>query len=360
MASYSVPSRIAALAAGLLVVTPLDASALDFSEHFNGAMRIDGESTWFYAEGQIEVGDTERFETFLEGRSIWKNQRIVFNSPGGNILEGMRLGAAIRSKGFRTAVAKTTKGRSFSEVSAGICASSCVLAFAGGVQRGASEGSRVGVHQMSVDFTALFSRRDVTVADLSANFSEAQKAVSLVLTHFMSMGIDPSIVELMTGASASDIRWLTVDEAKRTKVAYEPREFTPWAIEPYGNGLIAFSRSNDTEMQLTLFCRNAQMRFLLRAEGPPYSTRFAQDVKGLKAIEIAGVTVAVADFKVDLRGGALELSGLWKGVSGDPKSRSVFSLYGHVVGSLSDLYSAYHFNPARFEASADLARKNCV
>ncbi|UDL90472.1 hypothetical protein LGH82_03660 [Mesorhizobium sp. PAMC28654] len=337
-----------------------EVSALEFSAHFNGAARIDGESTWIYADGPIELHDTEKFEKFLEDTELWKNQRVVLNSPGGSVLEGIRLGELIRSRGFRTAVAKTAKDGDYSRVEAGICASSCVLAFVGGIQRGASEGSRVGIHQLSVDFENIFSQRNVTVDDLIANFSDTQKVMSLVLKHFMAMGIDPGIVPMMAGTSSSDIRWLTAEEAKNTKIAYEPEEFAPWVIEPYGKGLVAFSKSNDGKKQLTLFCKNGHMRFLLRAEGSPYSTTFSSDVGGLKGFEIVGAAVVAPDFKLEVKNDTLELSGSWNSTGADPKYHSTFSLYGKVVGSISDIYSLYHFNPARFDKSVNLARKNCV
>ncbi len=84
---------------------PSNLSALDFSEHFNGAMRIDGESTWIYAEGNFEAGDAKKFERFLDGRGLWRNQRVVLNSGGGSVLEGIMIGQIIRKHEFRTAVA---------------------------------------------------------------------------------------------------------------------------------------------------------------------------------------------------------------------------------------------------------------
>ena len=344
----------------LAVLKPSMLSALEFSEHFNGAMRIDGESTWIYAEGNFEVGDAEKFEAFLEGRSLWPNQRIVFNSGGGNVLEGMIIGEIIRNNGFRTAVAKSVKMGKFSEVQPGICASACVLAFVGGIQRGASEGSMIGVHQMSRNYENIANGGLVTAEDLEANMSDTQRWVGLTLTHFMQMGIDPSIVSLMVGTSANDIRWLTLDEVRSTKIAFSPSLFLPWAIELYRGGLVAFSRSEDKKKQLTLYCGSrGEMRFLLRMQGEPFHSSYISHVD-VTQFEVAGSKVLTADTKLEIENNALILSGPWSGGSNASESRSTFSLLGETDGTTSDIYSLYHFNRTGFAQSVELARKNCI
>lgn len=344
----------------LAVFKPAMGSALEFSEHHNGAMRIDGESSWIYVEGKFETGDGKRFKDFLEGRSLWKNQRIVFNSGGGSVLEGIVIGEIIRSYGFRTAVAKSVKIGDHSQVQPGICASACVLAFVGGIQRGASEGSKIGVHQMSRNYENVAKGGAYKVEDLEANMSYTQRWVGHTLTHFMQMGIHPSIVSLMVGTSADDIRWLTLDEVRSTKIAFDPSHFLPWAIEPYRQGLVAFSRSEDEKKQLTLYCGSSgEMRFLLRMQGEPFHSSYMSNVQVTQFV-VAGAKVFAADARSEIEGDALMLSGPWSGSSEPSEYMSTFSLFGEAVGAISDIYSLYHFNRKGFAKSVELARKNCI
>lgn len=343
-----------------LVICSSAAAALDFSDHFNGAMRIDGESTWIAAEGTFEDGDASKFERFLEGHSIWKNQRIVLNSGGGNVLEGIKIGQIIRRKAFRTAVAKSAKTGEFSEVQPGICASACVLAFAGGVERGASEGSKIGVHQMSWNYDNIAGGKEITVEDLKGNMSVTQFLLGLTLTHFMEMGIDPSILPLMVATSPNDIRWLTESEVHSTHIAFEPSQFNQWMIEGYGKGLVAYSRSLDNSKQLTLFCSTqGKMRFILKLQGKPYTETYLTDVN-VQQFEVAGATVSVSDAKFDIKDGALMISGPWSGKTEPEEYMSTFSLFGETVGAVSDIYSLYYFNKLQFQQSVELSKKNCT
>jgi hypothetical protein len=64
----------------VLVVSLSPSRAMEFAERFNGAVRIDGNSMWISAEGEITSETPAAFEKFLANATIWKRQRIVFNS----------------------------------------------------------------------------------------------------------------------------------------------------------------------------------------------------------------------------------------------------------------------------------------
>jgi hypothetical protein len=55
------------IAASLTIGSDISAQAMEFTEHFNGAMRIDGNSTWISAEGEITADSPAVFERFLSG-----------------------------------------------------------------------------------------------------------------------------------------------------------------------------------------------------------------------------------------------------------------------------------------------------
>src|SRR4029450_8293903 len=60
---------------------------------------------------------------------------VAFSSDGGSLVAGLRIGEAIRRKGFSTIV---PDGRR--------CASACALAWLGGVERFIGTGGRIGFH----------------------------------------------------------------------------------------------------------------------------------------------------------------------------------------------------------------------
>ena len=97
-----------------------------------------------YADGVINEGTTDRLLSYLKTNKI-EVARIYFNSPGGSLLEGMRLGRAIRHLQLYTSIGvdgdqATNK--------ASICASACAYAFAGGVSRFIdADTGRLGLHQ---------------------------------------------------------------------------------------------------------------------------------------------------------------------------------------------------------------------
>jgi hypothetical protein len=271
----------------------------------------------------------------------------------------MKLGAIIRERQFLTTVARSVKEGDFWTLAPGECASSCVFAFAGGVERTISDGSRVGVHQVSIDFKSLYKTNVVTVEDLSRSFASSQRAIGLAISHFLEMGIDPSIVTMMATEGPAEIKWLSKPELASTKIIYDPKAFDAWGVEPYKAGLVTFTRSADGT-RLTLFCSASTIKFILTAHGGAYVQEFVASVGESKEIEVAGMKISKPNFKIsDEKGGAV-VSGEWTGTEVEPKYRSIFSLFGEVVGSLADLYSIYRFNERGFQQSLSLARKNCV
>lgn len=333
---------------------------LVFSQHFNGAMRIDSNSTWIYVEGEIASGDAKRFKEFLDDQGYWGNQRVVFNSTGGNVIDGIIIGALIRQKGFRTFVAKTVPSGEYSDIAPGMCASACVLAFAGGVERYIVEDSAVGVHRMSRNFDDLEISQSVTVADLIENMSTTQLLIGLTLRHFLEMGLDPNIVSLMMGTSFDEMRWLNRNEMEATKILFLPSSFLPWNIEAYNDGIVAYSRSQDGTKQLTVFCRREnELRFRLSAEGFPYAEG-ADSLEGLRGFDLLGVEFFSEDFDLILDRNSLIVTGVFPSAPSISEFTGTWSLFGWVSGSIADLYSLYDFNQSGFRQSVALAQKNCI
>jgi uncharacterized protein YecT (DUF1311 family) len=96
-------------------------------------------SPWNSASVPRPGADLGSLERYASSR---KRLRIELNSPGGNLVGGIRLGAFIRDSGFDTAV-----------IAGAECHSACTIAFLGGVSR--SVVGKFGVHAMAFNQQAV-------------------------------------------------------------------------------------------------------------------------------------------------------------------------------------------------------------
>jgi uncharacterized protein YecT (DUF1311 family) len=105
-------------------------SGMDFSKvAIRGGIAIE-------ARGIIEIGDAAKFQRiFLEATADEKGlRRIILQSPGGNVVEAMRVAAIIRANNFMTLVT-------------GECASACaMILYPAGVYFVLLDGGKLGFH----------------------------------------------------------------------------------------------------------------------------------------------------------------------------------------------------------------------
>ena len=97
---------------------------------FNGQaprlpQQVVGNAWEIYADGVIDQTTDQRLESFLISNKIPNKSSIYLNSPGGNLLAGMKLGRAIRKYGLFTYVGK--QGPEMYKSEAGECYSACSL-----------------------------------------------------------------------------------------------------------------------------------------------------------------------------------------------------------------------------------------
>ncbi|MAU96333.1 MAG: hypothetical protein CMP81_10665 [Fulvimarina sp.] len=176
----------AALMLGLL---PAPAVAMDF--------RVEGET--IHATGEIRKGDADRFTTIVAPRITGPLFTVTFDSPGGNLLEGMRLGEAIH-----TAYAGTLVERGKA------CLSACAIAFLGGkafgsyahqVRREIELGARLGYH-------GFFSGRRDQVELVNEVLDQSRLVNALLLDYATRMGeVDGGLLSklLTTGPTAIEM-----------------------------------------------------------------------------------------------------------------------------------------------------------
>ncbi|MCF6346322.1 MAG: hypothetical protein L3J00_07625 [Thiomicrorhabdus sp.] len=151
-----------------------------------------------FASGEIDPGATERFLNFVQKNSI-DNATVIFDSPGGSLTEGIRLGKAIRSMRFDTAIGTyDPKGRLYK----GMCASACAYAFVGGVYRfyfGGKE--QLGIHQF------------YSSGDNQGDIGDIQLVSSRLIDYLQSMGVDSKVFVVASRARGDSMIWLSVADA---------------------------------------------------------------------------------------------------------------------------------------------------
>ncbi|MEQ1943577.1 hypothetical protein ABMA32_14285 [Mesorhizobium sp. VNQ89] len=125
------------------------------------------------AEGTIDSGAVSRLAAELEARGEYV--RVVsLNSPGGALEDAMAMAKLIRDKGVSTEV-----------VDGALCASSCPLVLAGGLERTVAPKAAVGVHQFYVA-----TKAEVAPAQVMA---DAQMTTARISRHLIDMDIDPAL-----------------------------------------------------------------------------------------------------------------------------------------------------------------------
>lgn len=155
------------------------------------------------ATGEIRPGDDEKLHGLvaaLPGNTVLLG--ITLSSPGGNLVEGVRLATTIRNTSLTTGAH-------------GTCASACFLMFAAGTKRLVFGDARIGVHSASLDGMETAGSQAVTT-------QMARKAADF--------GVPPAIIGKMVTTAAGDMAWLSQDDLRSMDVelvntrqaSYEP------------------------------------------------------------------------------------------------------------------------------------------
>jgi hypothetical protein len=122
------------------------------------------------AVGRIEPGTAQAFAEFLKENGR-KAKSVWLNSPGGSVPDALAMGRAIRTAGLATVVPANA-----------YCASSCPLAFVGGIEREAGRKAWIGVHQI---YTLPGQR-----GSLGEGLAQAQRMSAECQQYLVEMGID--------------------------------------------------------------------------------------------------------------------------------------------------------------------------
>lgn len=186
-------------------------------------------------EGEIVPGDFAKFESeVLRRQNI---DPIWLASPGGDMIEAMKIGELIRE--LKLSVwAPSKNGLLFPVVSNranAVCASACFYLYAAGVQR---RGEVVGIHRPYLPQATLASM------ELDAAAQAQSVALGISREFLTRAGVPPSIIERIVSIASNQIVWLNADELSslngfipefdewfKAKCAEDPKTHLPLTLE---------------------------------------------------------------------------------------------------------------------------------
>ena len=162
------------------------------------------------ATGQIDKDSPKQFKSFAQ--NFPKGTWVAVSSPGGNLMGGMQLGLAIRELGFNTTIGN-------SDYSPPDCLSACAYAFAGGVSRKLTPGSRYGLHQFRGSYQAI-------------NAEDTQKISATLAKYLDAMGVDRRLLDYAQMTTSDKVTVLTLTQAQLLKVDTAGQtSYARWKVE---------------------------------------------------------------------------------------------------------------------------------
>jgi len=146
--------------------------------------------------GKIERGDTEKFYSFLrENRrdALFGFSTIELDSPGGDVIEAMKLAQAIKE--FYPDIYVS-----------GTCTSSCVLLWLAGGQHVMTKVQTIGIHRPYFE-KEYFAKLPMHEAEV-----QYDKLSEQFKSYVLKQGLPQSIYEKLISTPSDKIYWLTVDD----------------------------------------------------------------------------------------------------------------------------------------------------
>jgi hypothetical protein len=135
--------------------------------------------------GTLQLSDGDRF---AHAASALRGALVIFNSDGGNLLAGLRIGQLIRLRSFVTLVPDGAR-----------CASACAIAWLGGTRRFMQPTARVGFH------AAYSIENGVPIETGAGN--------ALVGAYLSRLGLSDEAIVYIEQAHPNEINWLTKEDA---------------------------------------------------------------------------------------------------------------------------------------------------
>jgi len=172
----------------IILFSTIQTAALTFTTNKNYSKSYN----LIYASGRIYSGDLYRLKQSVNSLPRNKQIIVVFNSMGGELNEGIKLGKYIYRNKIATAVQNSS-----------ICASSCAIAFLGGRDLYGRKmmilpsSSKLGYHSFYYK------------SSNSVKVSKIQKDLSNVVNYFSYVGASNNLMSKMLNTNSSKMYWIT-------------------------------------------------------------------------------------------------------------------------------------------------------
>ncbi len=170
--------------------TKLNALSYSVNKNFLGYNLI-------YASGKIRRGDLYRLKNTYNRLSRNRQTIVVFNSAGGELNEGLRIGQFLTKYKIGSAVKRN-----------GICASSCALAFLGGRDK-YNRKFMILPNSAKLGFHSFYYRNKSYV-----KLSTIQKDLANVLNYASYVGAPTSLIAEMFNTKSNSMHWVTSYDKK--------------------------------------------------------------------------------------------------------------------------------------------------
>jgi hypothetical protein len=163
----------------------------------------------FLLQGQIQGGETLALEVLIGKLPPSRSAAIILHSPGGDLLEGMKLGRFF----YRARIATFVLGYG------GGCHSACALAFLGGrdhdrrPSRTKMTGGNLGFHQFNRTRSPEELAKKYTKTDMENEIFRTRAVALAIIEYLSDIGEDMSFLHLMLKAPASQITLLSNEDA---------------------------------------------------------------------------------------------------------------------------------------------------
>lgn len=198
MRSAVPPLRLAILAVPLFIGSLLSgAHAADIYAEQSDLGRLRHPALVVHVEGEIAAGDADRLRRVMKSNVTAKQRGVffAFNSPGGNLLEGVQIGRVIaESPELTTSLVGTPDNPD------AICASACIFAYLGAETREKGSEGRIGLHQFALSGNSL--RGDEAL-------SLGQQVSAMLASYLAERGVSAEVFSRMVRTSPGEMDWVS-------------------------------------------------------------------------------------------------------------------------------------------------------
>lgn len=193
-----------------LLFAAADDDEMNFSIH-KDCSNISSCSNYILASGKLTDNTPQIFSDFLANNTA--RGPIYFNSVGGKLEGGIKLGELIRKEKLNTYVGNIykeiknsgSKTQMLTVVNQPVCYSSCAYAFLGGVQREITENAKYGIHNFRSE-------------TMNNSYLQTRLVNNYIKNYLSSMDINQTYLELVSETSPKDMYILTREQAQLLNV----------------------------------------------------------------------------------------------------------------------------------------------